>query len=181
MEQTAEERKSPEKRPASRSVSPGTLVLVMVLAVAMGAVAYWFEDLKGWFSIQAWDTGAPRQTVASLIQVAHAKENARLADLLAPNVFTLKKNERGQVTSVDFVKYNGRTSQAPKDLVPPGAPKVMDVLLNKSGERNYFSVITQFANGKWGVFRVDRVKGKPMISELPPVLVDKRPENLKFY
>lgn len=181
MAHIAEEGKSPEKRPASRSVSPAAVLLVIVLAVALGAAAYWYEDLRGWLSLQAWDTGAPKQAVSSLIRDSHAQNNAGIAQVLAPNVFTLEKGDDGQIKSVTWVPYAGRTTKPPKELVPEGDPKMMEVLLNKRGEVNYFSVITQFANGKWGVFRVERVKGRPMITELPPVLVAKRPENLTFY
>ncbi len=66
-------------------------------------------------------------------------------------------------------------------LVPGGEPKALDAVIRRRADVFFYSVVVQFANGKWGVFRVDRRDGKLVIVELPPVLDNERPRDLSLY
>jgi hypothetical protein len=180
MAHTTENQTPPKLSAASKPVHPATLIFVLIAVVAIAAGAYWQEDLKGYFQLQAWDMEAPKNVVADFVRDAHASDNSNVANLLAPQI-TVEKDPSGQVKTVKWVGVTGTITKAPKDIVPPGKPKSLEAFLNQSGELRYFSVITQFANNKWGVFRVQRADGKLVIGEIPPVLGDKRPTSLKFY
>ncbi|HTE20812.1 MAG TPA: hypothetical protein VK689_20800 [Armatimonadota bacterium] len=171
----------PAKGAGSRPVSPRVLVLVLVLFGAIAAGAYWQEEIRNMIAIQAWDTASPKRVVTEYIQHAHAPDNSRLASILSSRIFTLDKAPQGQIKTVKWASPMGVTTITPEQSVPKGEPKVLDAVINKSGEKSYFNVVTQFANGKWGVFRVERLNGKPVITEVPVLLVAERPKDLSFY
>ncbi|MFN3648488.1 MAG: hypothetical protein ACK47B_02815 [Armatimonadota bacterium] len=165
----------------ARGVSPAAVLLAVVLAVGVGAFAYWNEEITGYVALHGWDQESPKQVVREFIRSAHAKENASLETTLARNQFTLEKTSNGHVETIRYQTLNGQRSAAPEDLVPPGDPKQIDLEMRRRGDQVFYSAVVQFANDKWGVFRVERRDGGPRITALPEVLDDERPQDLSLY
>ena len=173
--------------PASSKASKGggvstpvaVILLVVVVAVVVGA--FFMEEIKGYFLIQGWDREKPQRIVREFVLASHSDDNSSIAKLVAPDKIEVQKDPKGQVTGLKWVAVNGLTTKKPKDIAPKGEPKTLDSTLKKRGEQTYFLVITEFANGKWGVFRVGPSKIGLAIQAFPEVLDKSRPTNLTFY
>jgi len=156
-------------------------VVILVAAALLVAGAMWQEEVMGLITLQAWDRETPKRTVADFIRLAHSEANASLAPLLSETQFDVEKEKDGRVKAIKWISQDGLQSKAPRDTVPGGEPKEFHVVMRKRGDQHFYSVVVQFGNGKWGVFRVDRAKGKAQIGGLPPVLDDSRPQDLTHY
>jgi hypothetical protein len=175
----AVEAASPGKRSAGRML--GLVVIAILAAGAIAAGSFYQEEIKGYMALQAWNQNAPRQAVADFVRASHSKDNAALSNLMAPGVFTLEKEPDGRVKSIKWVDHRGVVTRPPGKIVPSGEPKVVDPVMRKRGDAHFYSVVTQFANGEWGVFRVEPRDGKFVISELPAVMDKERPKDLTMY
>ena len=139
------------------------------------------EEIRGYFLIQGWDPKKPQRIVRDFIRAAYSEDNSQIASLVAPEKIEVVKDSKGQVTGLKWVAVNGLTTKKPRDIAPKGDPKTLDSTLKKRGDQTYFLVITEFTDGKWGVFRVGPSKKGLAIQAFPEVLDRSRPTNLTFY
>lgn len=168
------------KGAGSRSVSPAAVVVAVVALAGMIAGAVYLEEIRGYVALQAWDQNAPKKLVTDFIRDSDAPDNAAVAEQLGEG-FVIERDDSGRISVVKYPHMNGQRSDPPKNLVPAGPPKDMDVVMRKRAESVFFNVRAQFANGKWGVFRVERPKGKLRIIELPQIYDDTKPMDLTHY
>lgn len=167
--------------PRRKVVSGKAILAVVVLAAGAGAAAYWQEELSGFIALQGWDRESPKRVVRDFIRTAHASDNASIENALARNQFTLERASNGQVKTIKYQSINGQRTASPKELVPAGEPKEVDLVIRRLGDRVFYSAVVQFANGKWGVLRVERLDGSFRITALPEVFDEKRPQDLSLY
>jgi hypothetical protein len=158
-----------------KNVSPITIVIAIILTAGIVAAAYWQEDLQGWVTLQAWDQQTPKALVRKYVREVNQPDNSGILSVIDPVIFAPKKDAKGKVTTV-FVSQLRRDIK-PNLAVPAGELKSIDAVIKKEGGDSSWRVVTQFSNGKWGVFRVGKVKGALKITEIPLAEQETRPSN----
>jgi hypothetical protein len=173
-----------ERAPKQKKGFGGVLVKAAIIVVAVAGIAsagYFQDNLKGIFALQAWDRNAPKKVVADFIAAARSENPDPVGEMLLPAAFEVERDDEGKVSVVKYVDFNGLRTVPPKDLVPESAPTQMEAVIRSFGDTYYYSVVVGFEDGKWGVFRVDRVDGKLQIAAVPAVYDDTRPADLTVY
>jgi hypothetical protein len=166
---------APPTSAKSKNVSPVAVVFVLLVAGGVVAAAYFQEDLQGIITLHGWDSNAPKALVRKYVSAANEPDNRGILEVIDTTVFAPKKDAKGKVNTV-FVSQLRRDIK-PNMAVPAGELKSIDAVIKKEGGVSAWAVVTQFANGKWGVFRVDRIKGDLKITQIPLAEQPSRPSN----
>jgi hypothetical protein len=157
-----------------------TILVALVLTAVVIGGALFFEEIRGWFILEGWNPNAPRQLVRDFVRESHAENPEGIVRTLDAN-FTMDRDANGKITRVRWTNQEGQQSAPPDEMVPGGELKEVDAVVRKRGDQLFYSVVAQFADGKWGVFRVDKGKEGLRITAIPPVYDNQRPQDLEMY
>jgi hypothetical protein len=173
---------TPGKPVGSKDLSPKTVAVVLglVLAVVAGVAAFAMRgaEITGWFQVRGWDKVAPSRLVTDWVRNAHNGNGRAAAAAMRPDFYT-PVYEGDRLTAVRWMASGGPTTTPITQWAPVGEVKSTEAELRHRADVSYFLVSVEFGNGKWGVFRVQPVKGKLYIHRFPEYLGNERPKHLE--
>jgi len=151
------------------------VVLVVVAGTATVLLAMNQELLASFFAQEGWNRTAPEETVRSFVRYAWERgEGKKAAALLDPQSFepVIKDN---RLVAVLQGASMGRFSTSIPKLAPTAQVKtIRSELLARDG--GSFRVLAQYADGRWGEYRVKKVNGTRLIVKIPDALYTNAPE-----
>ncbi len=161
-----------------KDLSPKSVVLVLLLAVVViggaAAIAFYGEEIATYTSLRGWDRGTPARLVAEFVRNAHSERGRDAAAAMEPNLYEPVYNGN-RLTHVKWAAPSGPATTPVTQWAPVGETKSVDAELRHRAGSGYFRVVVEFANGKWGVFRVVRAGDGLRIVEFPQYLGNERP------
>jgi hypothetical protein len=151
---------------------------VLVVGGAALAIAYYGENITGYFAQQGWNPAAPEQVVRRFVQLSTqpngGQEAAALLDPGAADAYR-PAIEGGRIVRITHGQGLSRRTDPLKVFVPgPEITGVQTDLLYRDG--GVFRVLVQFGGRQWGEFRVRRGGGERRIVQLPSGFFSTPPE-----
>jgi hypothetical protein len=161
-----------EKKTGSR-----VLGLVLLVVVASGLVlggAFYQEQIVSFFTQEAWNSQAPKDLVAQFIKLARQPTGGAGATALLDSAEydTTLKGEA--LATINQGKGMARLQTPVASVIPsPDLKQASTDFLAKDG--GSFRVIVQYANGKWGEYRVRKLQSGRKITGVPGILFTSAP------
>jgi hypothetical protein len=157
-----------------KSVSPGVVIVALVLVVAIAAAAWFQEELKGYWQLRAWEGGAARSLVTRFMEDLHGTNGKGAYEALDPTFYKPQYGADGSLHKLEWKEPLRPGVHDPRSSIPAGALKKVEVQPRVASGKGYFRVVVQFANDKWGEFRVERTD-RLRITGYPDIFSDQPP------
>ena len=149
------------------------ILIAVGVALAVG-VAFFQERITSFFAQEGWNPGAASSTVTRFIGQAHAPNGGDSATALLNSEDYKTEVRDGRLVSITRGEGMARQQYALKAIAPTAEVKQAKAELLAMDGGSY-RVVVQYANGKWGEFRVRKKDGARRIVGTPILLFDDVP------
>src|SRR5687768_15791445 len=149
------------------------ILIVVGVGLAVG-IAFFQERITSFIAQEGWNPGAASGTVTRFIKQANAPDGGAAATaLLNPDDYKTEVRD-GRLVSITRGEGMARQQYALKAIAPTAEVKQAkaELLAIDGGSHR---VVVQYANGKWGEFRVRKMNGARRIVGTPILLFDDVP------
>lgn len=149
------------------------LLILGGAAIAVG-IAFYQERIFSFLSQEGWNPNAATGIITRFVKEAHEPTGGAAATALLDPVEYGTTVKDGRLVTVNRGKGMARASAPVKDVAPtPTLKQAKAELLAMDG--GSYRVVVQYANGKWGEYRVRRRNGARKIAVTPTLLFDTPP------
>jgi hypothetical protein len=150
------------------------IILVLLLGGAVFGGAMYQEQITSFVTQQGWNPNAASDTVRHFIAYAHEEGKAESAAALLDEKTYKPVIKNKRLVALEHGLAMAHIVDPVKRFAPKGDLKnVKTELLARDG--GSFRVLAQFANSRWGEFRVRRMGGELKITQIPTTLLKEAP------